>query len=280
MKPSSLFSRITTILPLLALSMSMAQCSCSDTLGSMFISEDDELRLGSEFDAQLRSPENAAEYPIYEATSSEKREFQTYVEETFQSVYSAMPKSERPSYPFKIAIVDRRDVVNAFAVPGGFVYVYTGIINKAENESELAGVLAHEMAHISHHHYRDAVMKQAGLSILLDALLGEDASQLTQAVASMFSTLTQLKVSRENEDDADATGTRYLGDSHRNPNGIATLFGRMPSSGIDWLSTHPASTDRVKAVNGLVSSESSSKGWDTSPEATYQTRFEAARSKM
>lgn len=279
MKPSSLFSRVTTILPIMALSMSMMQCSCSDTLGAIFISEDDELRLGTEFDTQLRSPENAAEYPIYNANTASKREFQTYVEETFQSVYNAIPKSERPSYPFKVAIIDQ-DVVNAFAVPGGYIYVYTGIINKAQNESELAGVLGHEMTHITHHHYRDAVMKEAGLSILLDALLGNDASQLTKAVASMFGTLTQLKVSRENEDDADATGTQYLGDSKRNPDGIATLFQRMPSSGLDWLSTHPASGDRVKAVNSLVSSKASAKGWDTSEEAKYQTRFEAAKAKM
>ncbi|MBK9576371.1 MAG: M48 family metalloprotease [Fibrobacterota bacterium] len=279
MKPSSLFSKITTILPVLALSMSMMQCSCSDTLGSIFISEDDELRLGTEFDAQLRSPENAEEYPIYATSTPEKEAFQTYIQETFQSVYNAIPASERPSYPFKVAIIEK-DVVNAFAVPGGYIYVYTGIVNEAKNESELAGVLAHEMAHITKHHYRDAVMKQAGLSILLDALLGESASDLTKAVAGMFSSLTQLKVSRENEDEADATGTYYLGDSRRNPTGIASLFARMPSSGIDWLSTHPASTDRVSAVNKLVGSEGAIKKWDTSEEAKYQARFEAARLKM
>lgn len=279
MKPSSLFSRITTILPVLALSMSMMQCSCSDTLGAIFISEDDELRLGTEFDTQLRSEANQAEYPIYNANTPAKQDFQAYVEATFNSVKEAIPKSERPAYPFKVAIIEK-DVVNAFAVPGGYVYVYTGIINKANNESELAGVLGHEMAHITKHHYRDAVVKQAGLSILLDALVGNDASQLTQAVAGMFSTLTQLKVSRENEDEADATGTRYLGDSRRNPTGIATLFSRMPSSGIDWLSTHPASGDRVKAVTSEVSSEAATKGWDTSDSAKFQSRFEAARAKM
>lgn len=259
--------------------MSMMQCSCSDTLASIFISEDDELRLGTEFDVQLRSPENAAEYPIYAATTPDKEAFQAYIENTFNSVYAAIPASERPAYPFKVAIIEK-DVVNAFAVPGGFVYVYTGIVNEAKNESELAGVLAHEMAHITKHHYRDAVMKQAGLSILLDALLGESASDLTKAVASMFSNLTQLKVSRENEDDADATGTHYLGDSKRNPTGIASLFARMPSSGIDWLSTHPASTDRVSAVNKLVGSVGGTKSWDTSEDAKFQARFEAARSKM
>ncbi len=259
--------------------MSMMQCSCSDTLGSLFISEDDELRLGTEFDVQLRSEVNREEYPIYNASTVEKQEFQEYIETTFESVYNAIPKSERPAYPFKVAIIEK-DVINAFAVPGGYIYVYTGIVNKANNEAELAGVLAHEMAHITKHHYRDAVMKQAGLSILMDALLGENASQLSQAVASMFSTLSQLKVSRENEDDADATGTRYLGDSRRNPTGIATLFSRMPSSGIDWLSTHPASTDRVGAVNKLVGSEGAAKSWDTSEEAKFQSRFEAARAKM
>ncbi|MBK9576372.1 MAG: M48 family metalloprotease [Fibrobacterota bacterium] len=244
------------------------------------LSEDDELRLGTEFDTQLRSnPENAAEYPIYAPTTTDKQAFRIYVEETFQSVYSAIPKSERPAYPFKVVIIEK-DVAKAFAVPGGYVYVYTGIINKADNESELAGVLAHEMAHITKHHYRDAVMKQAGFSNLLDALLGESASGLSKTVASMFGNLTQLKAGLENEHEADATGTRYLGDSRRNPTGIATFFASMPSSGIDWLGTHPASSDRVKAVNSLVGSESAIRKWDTSEEAKYQARFEFARSKM
>lgn len=279
MKPSFPYKRILTFLPVLALSMSVMQCSCSDTLASIFVSESDELRLGSEFDRQLRT-EHQAEYPIYKANTAAKEEFQNYVVNTFNSVYAKVPASEKPSYPFQVAIVDDPSTVNAFAVPGGYVYIYTGIINKAQNESELAGVMGHEIAHITHHHYRDAMMKDAGMKILIDALVGEDAGQLTNAVAGMFASLADLKVSREHEADADDAGTKYLGDSGRNPSGIATLFERMPSSGVAWLSTHPASPDRVQSVNGEVSQLATSRSWDTSDSSKFQSRFEAARSKM
>lgn len=254
MKQPKPYRRILNLLPLLTLAMSLNQCSCSDTLGSLFVTEQNEADIGTQFDAQLRT--KPGEYPIFQANTARKLEFQTYVQGVFKKVLDNVPSKERPSYidNFKITIVDQ-PVINAFAVPGGYIYLYTGIVDSMKDESELAGVLAHEISHVTHHHYRDAMMKTAGISLLLDAVAGSDPSALKSAVANMFGQLASLKVSRGNESEADAYGTRYLGYAGWDPYGISTFFSRMPDAGIAWLSTHPAPASRVQDVEDLVHAE-------------------------
>lgn len=278
MKPHPLRNRLFVFLPTLVFGMSLAQCSCSDVIGSMFVSEQQESQLGTEFDTQLRA---SPDYPLYQATSSEKQLFSGYVDDVFRSVVDKIPADQKPSYGFKLTIIDQ-DIVNAFAVPGGYVYVYTGLIRTASNESELAGVLGHEIAHVTMHHYRDAMVKETGLSILLDALTGNDPSQLTKAVASTFGSLATLKLSRENEAEADLMGTRYLGFTGRNPLGISTLFTNQAfqSTGTDWLSTHPASDTRVKDVANQVSKEATQNNWCLSDSCKFIPRFQSFQSKM
>lgn len=252
MKPTNPSRRIFTLLPLLALVMSLNQCSCSDTLGSFFVTEQDEARIGAQFDAELQT--KSADYPLYRTTTAQRIEFAQYVQNVFDKVLADIPSSQKPDYPFKLTIIDA-NVENAFAVPGGYVYIYTGIIGSMQSESELAGVLAHEIAHVTQHHYRDAMMKTAGISLVVQALAGNDSSVLKSAVKGLFTQLAELKVSRSNEDEADAYGTRYLGYAGWDPYGIADFFSRMPSTGIEWLSTHPDPATRVQAVKDLVYQE-------------------------
>ncbi len=252
MKPNKPTKRFLTLLPLLALTMSLNQCSCSDTLGSLFVTERDEQTIGAQFDAELRT--KTSEYPLYNATTARQIQFEEYVGRVFRKVVDNVPAEQKPSYDFHITIIDQ-NVENAFAVPGGRVYIYTGIINSMQSESELAGVLAHEIAHVTQHHYRDAMMKTAGITLVVEALAGSDSSALKGAVKGIFTQLAALKVSRSNEDEADAYGTRYLGYSGWDPYGIADFFSRMPSTGIAWLSTHPDPAARVQNVKDLVHKE-------------------------
>ena len=90
---------------------------------------------------------------------------------------------------------------------------------------------------------------------LVQALAGNDSSVLKSAVKGLFTQLAELKVSRSNEDEADAYGTRYLGYAGWDPYGIADFFSRMPSTGIEWLSTHPDPATRVQAVKDRVYQE-------------------------
>jgi predicted Zn-dependent protease len=271
MNQSKPYLKIIGLLPLLALVMSLNQCSCSDTLGSLFVTEQDESRIGNQFDAQLRT--QTTEYPVYQASTAPRKEFQSYVEGVFRKVLDNVPANQRPSYigNFKVTLVDA-PVINAFAVPGGYIYLYTGIVDSMHDESELAGVLGHEIAHVTHHHYRDAMMKTAGISLLMDALAGNDSSALKSVVKNIFGQLASLKVSRENESEADAYGTRYLGYGGWDPNGISNFFSRMPDQGIAWLSTHPAPTSRVQDVEALVKAEGGSWTSGVKNQSIFRTQ--------
>lgn len=270
-------STTRVILPLAMCAVLLTRCSCDffGTTGALLISEDDESKLGAEFDLQLRTKDTANAYPIYDAgTDPDKLRFKQYVTDLAQEILAKIPESGKPGYPFTFTIIDK-DVENAFAVPGGYVYIYTGIIKKMKNESELAGVLGHEIAHVTRHHYRDAMAKDAALSLLLQALLGDDSGQLTQLVANNFAGLAQLKVSRDNESEADFYGTKYIGAVGRNPLGIATLFSRFDAGGPpSWLSTHPAPENRVEDVEDEVASSSSLKALAVDSSTVFETRFE------
>ncbi|MCB9496117.1 MAG: M48 family metalloprotease [Fibrobacteria bacterium] len=259
------------VLPLVVMSMSLQQCSCSEVIAPLFVSEADEERLGGEFDAQLRAQSDS--FPIFKPSNAAERALETYLDSLFQIVHDRVPAEDRPGYynNFKFTIIDK-DVENAFAVPGGYVYLYTGILSSMKSEAEVMGVLGHEMAHVTRHHYRDALAQQVGISVLVDAVTGE-GGELTRFVGNFFGQMAALKVSRENESEADQYGTIYLGKTKRHPMGIADFFSRMAGRGLSWFSTHPDPGDRTKAVQDQVnaSTELSALMRD---ELKYASRFE------
>ncbi len=273
MTHASRFLRFMFI-PVLSVGL-LTQCAFFGFAGPMLVSESDEARLGAEFDAHLRSdPAAKKEYPVFVANTPERKAFQDYVLGLANEVYAAVPKSEKPGYPFKFTLIDA-DVQNAFAVPGGYVYIYTGIIKSMKDESELVGVIGHEIAHVTRHHYRDALAKEAGLSILLQVLVGEDAGQLKKVVAQTFGSLASLSVSRDNETDADKYGTKYTAATGRNPLGIAKYFERVKNPGPAWLSTHPAPKNRVETVKAQVRTTPTYAALAANNAVTdYKTRFE------
>lgn len=265
------------LLPLAA-SVLLTRCSCDffGATGALFISENDEMRLGYQFDSTLANTDSGrAEYPIFKPASADSEAVRTYVANLANEILQGIPKDDRPGYEFKFTLIDK-DVVNAFAVPGGYVYIYTGILKNMQDESELACVLGHEIAHVTQHHYRDALAKQASLSFLVQALLGNDAGQLAQFVGQAFFSLAGLKVSRDNESEADYYGTKYAGAIGRNPLGVAKFFGRMPEQGLAaWVSTHPAPEDRVQDVEDEVAQSQSLKALAADSATTnYKDRFE------
>ncbi len=237
-----------------AASLLFVRCSCDfgNAIGSLLISEKDEERLGASFHQTLKDS-GRGEYDFFIPKNQQDSLFVGYVRSVFNSVLNSVPSDEMPDYNFTFTILDE-NVENAFAVPGGYVYFYTGIIKTMQDESEMAGVMGHEIAHITKHHYRDALAKQAGLSIVLDALFDDDAGALAKAMAGTFQSMVGLKVSRGNESEADEYGTRYLGASSRYPLGIASYFGRMQTTSpfSTLFSSHPAPSNRVEEVTKQV----------------------------
>lgn len=252
------------LLPLLVVSMSLQQCSCSEIMGALLVSENDEQTLGAEFHRQLMAKTDS--FPVFNPGSNTSRKaMETYLRGCFTRVHEAVPTDDRTGYhdQFTFTIIDQ-DVANAFAVPGGYVYLYTGILKDVRSEAELEGILGHEMAHITRHHYRDALASQMGVATLADAL-GGNSSQIAQFVSGIFQNLMAMQLSQDNEFEADQYGTRYLAGTGRNPLGIADFFSNMAdqSSMLQWFSTHPPSTERVEKVRAQVNGDASMKAQAT-----------------
>jgi beta-barrel assembly-enhancing protease len=145
--------------------------------------------------------------------------------------------------------------VNAFNVPGGHVYVNTGLITAASNTAELAGVMAHEIGHGVARHATERISKVYGLNYGLGAALGQDPSLVKQIVAQVAAGGLVAKFSRDDEREADRLGVRYMYDAGYNPEGMATMFEKLlslrkrrPGAVEQFLSTHPLAEDRIQSV--------------------------------
>jgi beta-barrel assembly-enhancing protease len=239
-------------LSLLILSgLGLASCgSAGDTVGSLLVTDADEVEIGQQFDTQLQADRKS--YPVYDLGTPAHRKVKAYVDSVVRNILSQVPASERPAYfdNFKVTLVDT-NIVNAFAVPGGFVYVYTGILDTLRNEAELGAVLGHEMTHVIHHHYRSLLVEQYGIQAIVGAA-GGDSSTLAHIATSLLS----LKLSRDHEADADKNGTTLAGAAGYNPLGVADFFGRMPDGNFELVSDHPSNSSRVATITAQVKASS------------------------
>ena len=163
--------------------------------------------------------------------------------------------------PFTIKVIDS-DEVNAFALPGGFFYVNKGLILAADNESELAGVMAHEIAHVCARHAMENQGKATAMNYgMLAGIIfgGGIVSTVLQNGGGILGALGMLKFSRSAEEEADRLGTQYLYASGYDPTGMATMFEKLASqnkkkssSMAKLFSTHPPSLERRDASLALV----------------------------
>lgn len=153
-------------------------------------------------------------------------------------------------YRFQFHILDDTNV-NAFAIPGGHVVVHTGLLRAADTSEELAGVLAHEIAHVTEQHGFRKMIESAGLFLVVQALLG-DATGIMAVLTESSEFLLRQKFSRDFEREADDAGWNYLLAAQINPRGLIDFFEELkrqhentPAAGATFLSTHPATQERI-----------------------------------
>jgi beta-barrel assembly-enhancing protease len=154
------------------------------------------------------------------------------------------------------------DQVNAFAVPGGYVYVNRGLITRTRNMAELAGVLAHEIGHVEHRHGAEQMerMQRANLGVnLAYILLGRQPGQAEATAVNAAGSIYFARHSREAENEADAAAIPMLMASRVDPRGLVTMFQlliseqqRQPSAFEQWFSTHPTTQDRIAHTQQLI----------------------------
>jgi hypothetical protein len=171
----------------------------------------------------------------------------------------AVRLAEQTDMPFHVSVqtVDV-PIVNAFALPGGKVLITDSLIELAETPEELAGVLAHEIAHVEQRHVMEAVWRAFGAGILLDLVVGGGTGAGQQAVL-LGGSFTDLRYSREAEVEADARGAALLQAAGYSSRGLAQFFAKLEneSSGeearvlAEFLSTHPDTRRRVERARRL-----------------------------
>jgi predicted Zn-dependent protease len=162
--------------------------------------------------------------------------------------------------PFAIRVIDSTDV-NAFALPGGHLYVHRGLIEAADNEAELAGVIAHEVAHVTARHGMEQASKGELFNIASIPLifLGGLGGYIAQQAFGLAVPLGFLKFSRGAEKEADRLGAQYMWAAGYDPNAMISFFEKLqakeknkPGTLAKVFSTHPMTGDRIKEVTQLV----------------------------
>jgi predicted Zn-dependent protease len=170
--------------------------------------------------------------------------------------------AEGPKYPYTFSVADYREI-NAFALPGGPVWVNRGALAAARNESQLAGVLAHEVAHVARRHAAAQLTKGViadGLLWLLGAVLGNDTgARAAQVAAQVLAGGYLLKFSRDDEREADRVGIAIMRRAGWDQRGMVEFLeilrdrqGRTPSDVEVFLSSHPSPASRVQELRPLA----------------------------
>ncbi|MGM0556647.1 MAG: M48 family metallopeptidase [Myxococcota bacterium] len=209
-----------------------------------------------------------------ELTFHSNDEVQDYVRNLGDQIAKRADTPDPIRYTFRV--VDDDEQINAFAMPGGYIYIYSGLIKAADNEAELAAVMSHEIAHVSERHVAERLVAAYGLQALTDAALGENPGLIKQLVASVGTQGFLLKYSRDHEREADAVGFDYLVKTGYDPMGFVTFFekisggARMP----EFMSSHPAPGNRIDAARERI------RELDNVPQKTNVEAIEAIQAKL
>ena len=161
----------------------------------------------------------------------------------------------KSNYNIEILCVKKEDV-NAYALPGGYIVVYDGILKKMKYKEELAGLLAHEFSHIKLKHTLKSTFNSIGFSALLQIIFGGFDDAVIGLLGNQTEQLRQLHYSRSLEQEADENGFNLMKEQQLNPNGMINLFERLKAESTDMipsiLSTHPLPEQRIKYIQNLI----------------------------
>ncbi len=210
-------------------------------------------RLGSAADTQVRAmlDKSPAERP-FECGAAPGEQAGLLV---FESLIGRLRQASGLRAPLRAAVI-RRPEANAIALPGGYVYVFEGLIDRAQTPDELAGVIAHELGHVAHRDGTRTVLQGAGLSLVFGMLLGDFVGGGAVVLAS--ESLLKSAYSRDKETAADAYAVRTMTALNADARALGRFLGRIAASSDrgSIFRQHPATPDRIKRIDALAPPQS------------------------
>jgi predicted Zn-dependent protease len=212
----------------------------------IFISSSEEAEIGKQVADEVESTEKILKNIAV----------QSYVDGVGQKIVRICDRRDI-KYAFKVI---EKNEINAFACPGGYIYVYTGLLETLDNEAQLAAVLSHEVSHLVARHSIKKLQNIYGYSILAQVALGDKAEGVAGDIVNVAATLILQGYSRDNEFEADRYGILYTKNAGYNPEGAVQVFeklkkmeGSPPPAVLGLLSSHPPAGDRIEKAKSEIS---------------------------
>jgi len=240
----------------------LASCRSGGGIGGgSSVSLDEEWQLGNQMAAQVAQQVHIVNDPQADA----------YLRKIGEQLHAQTPNNIA-TRPFEFEIVDD-PAVNAFSIPGGHVYVNSGLIGTAAKADELAAVLAHEISHITARHVIKEAEKQQQISVLSSILLGQNAGALQTLVGQVLAGGAMARFSRADEKEADDLGLDLTTKAGFDPHGMLDFFQRLlalqkggSNAAARFFADHPGTQDRIDDINGKISKMSKTSGIVDEPD--------------
>jgi len=222
-------------------------CSCKsikdswDNLNVFPVTQD--VELGKQVNDEISA--NQSQFPKVSEQGNE--ELYQYVRGIVNKILNKGNVEYYKDFAWQVTLINDIKTQNAFATPGGYIFVYTGLIKFLDSEDQLAGVLGHEIAHAAKRHSTKQLTKMVGLQVLADAALGNK-----ETVKQVATALIGLTFSRAHETQADSMSVVYLCPTEYNAAGASGFFKKIKGQPIqpEWLSSHPNPSNRIQNIDG------------------------------
>jgi predicted Zn-dependent protease len=238
----------------------LAGCGSSGGLGgAASMSLDEEWQLGNQMAAQVEQQVKLVRDPA----------LVSYVRSVGERLHAQTPLADRP---FDFEVVDDPSV-NAFAVPGGHVYVNRGLIEQADRANMLAGVMAHEISHVVARHVLKQAEQAQTINVLGSILLGQNPGALQSIVAQVLAGGAMARFSRADEKQADDMGLELMVRAGYDPRGMLDMFQKLlamdqggNSAVSRFFSDHPGTQDRIRDIEGRIAKMGNPSGTVDDPQ--------------
>lgn len=212
------------------------------------LSTADEIKIGQQMDAQVQQQTTPLNNPAIQA----------YVQQIGARLAANAPRQD---VPYRFTVIDDPKSVNAFALPGGHMYVFTGLMRMCSNEAELAGVMAHEIAHVADHHHGEMLAREMQAQAVAGMILGQNPGQVARIVAGLLGQGYQANFSRVNENEADQLGMDLLFKAGYQPSAMLTFMNKMVALDqqqggggrlFALFASHPPTVERLTRLQNLL----------------------------